>query len=601
MILLREIKRRRVLHTLSLYVVGCWVALQVVEVLSEAGLPPNTMRYLLAAMSAGFPLVLLVAWFFDVSVEGIHRTRPRNDDAELPDLNLGDHALLAGLLGILALNAWILSTPQPPDEAAAVPAARGHTLVVMGFADRGDIEDVGAVGDAIAGELRGEFQRLAGVRVLGPESSRALQAAGDARDELASELGVDSILSGEVLLRDGRLELDARVLRLPAGNVVWQAAYAADVGEGPDLHRRIVRAIVEAVIPAANADAPIAPRLDPGECESVYELYLRASQLRAVGMLDQRIAARELLKQAVEEDPQCGIAWEALAVASIDWTKEGFARAGAAARRALEIHESLAGAWATLAEIAEEEMRWSEAERLFLRALYVNPADARVNAMYAETLVVRGRVSDALSYALDAYRYDPASAYINFIVSFAARYAGDADLLLKHSRIFAEIRGNLERYYWDEPGEAYILKGDFERAATIFDEKVGVYVEDWYPQCVRSLGDPVLRDGLVPRIEASLQRYRNKELLEWRGYYVPWHAIRCAMFLGRAELAIDLATEFAESTEQRYGFFFQPDARALRQTERFRQLVVEGGLLDYWREWGFSDYCRPDGDSFTCD
>ena len=89
MVLLREIKRRRVLRTLSLYVVGCWVALQVVEVLSDAGLPPQTMRYLLVAMSAGFPMVLLVAWFFDVSVEGITRTRPRADDSELPELNLG--------------------------------------------------------------------------------------------------------------------------------------------------------------------------------------------------------------------------------------------------------------------------------------------------------------------------------------------------------------------------------------------------------------------------------------------------------------------------------------------------------------------------------
>ena len=37
---LRELKRRRVLHTASIYVVGAWIALQVVEVLSEAGLPP---------------------------------------------------------------------------------------------------------------------------------------------------------------------------------------------------------------------------------------------------------------------------------------------------------------------------------------------------------------------------------------------------------------------------------------------------------------------------------------------------------------------------------------------------------------------------------
>ena len=59
--LFSELKRRKVLHTVSLYIVGCWVALQVVEVLSDAGLPPTTMRHLLVAMSLGFPFVVLVA------------------------------------------------------------------------------------------------------------------------------------------------------------------------------------------------------------------------------------------------------------------------------------------------------------------------------------------------------------------------------------------------------------------------------------------------------------------------------------------------------------------------------------------------------------
>lgn len=32
-----------------------------------------------------------------------------------------------------------------------------------------------------------------------------------------------------------------------------------------------------------------------------------------------------------------------------------------------------------------------------------------------------------------------------------------------------------------------------------------------------------------------------------------------------------------------------------------RELVIESGLLDYWRQWGWSDYCEEDGDSFRCD
>lgn len=39
----------------------------------------------------------------------------------------------------------------------------------------------------------------------------------------------------------------------------------------------------------------------------------------------------------------------------------------------------------------------------------------------------------------------------------------------------------------------------------------------------------------------------------------------------------------------------------LRQDPRFRNLVVDSGLLEYWRKWGWSDYCEPDGNSFRCD
>ena len=38
-----------------------------------------------------------------------------------------------------------------------------------------------------------------------------------------------------------------------------------------------------------------------------------------------------------------------------------------------------------------------------------------------------------------------------------------------------------------------------------------------------------------------------------------------------------------------------------RQTERFKTLVRDAGLLAYWREKGWPSYCRPVGaDDFTC-
>ncbi len=41
--------------------------------------------------------------------------------------------------------------------------------------------------------------------------------------------------------------------------------------------------------------------------------------------------------------------------------------------------------------------------------------------------------------------------------------------------------------------------------------------------------------------------------------------------------------------------FSNPVVSPARKTERFKQLVQDVGLVDYWRERGWSDYCRPSG------
>ena len=164
----------------------------------------------------------------------------------------------------------------------------------------------------------------------------------------------------------------------------------------------------------------------------------------------------ELLEEAVRIDPNCAIAWEAIAWANITWTVEGFSKAGAAARRALELNDSLAGAWAVLAEIAEHEKRWNDSEELFLRALYIDPTHALVNAFYGEALLARGRLREALHYTLEGYRYDPAHWWISAHVAMIARYLEDAETTIKYARITRDLRP--DRYEnsgtWDLLAEA---------------------------------------------------------------------------------------------------------------------------------------------------
>ena len=76
--------------------------------------------------------------------------------------------------------------------------------------------------------------------------------------------------------------------------------------------------------------------------------------------------------------------------------------------------------------------------------------------------------------------------------------------------------------------------------------------------------------------------------------------ILCAIWIGEPDIVVELY-ELERHPTEAFMMFFRADAAVLRQTDYFRRRVVETGLLDYWRKWGWSDYCRPDRESFVCD
>ena len=54
-------------------------------------------------------------------------------------------------------------------------------------------------------------------------------------------------------------------------------------------------------------------------------------------------------------------------------------------------------------------------------------------------------------------------------------------------------------------------------------------------------------------------------------------------------------------TTIRYGALWYPVMSDARRLPRFKQLVTDSNLVEYWRAYGWADYCRPLGDAeFVC-
>ena len=123
--LMAELKRRRVFHALVGYGIAAFAVLQIVEpIMHGLRWPDEVLTYVVVALAAGFPVVVSLAWIFDVKATGIDRTPP------MPNLRRRRVAVALIAIGVLASApglVWYLVLRKP-----AQPASAGTTATTSG-------------------------------------------------------------------------------------------------------------------------------------------------------------------------------------------------------------------------------------------------------------------------------------------------------------------------------------------------------------------------------------------------------------------------------------------------------------------------------------
>ncbi len=80
---LQELKRRKTDRVLVMYAAAAFVILQLADILQGGlSLPGWIMTLIIIIVATGFPVVAIFSWFFDITPEGIEKTKPHNQDKE---------------------------------------------------------------------------------------------------------------------------------------------------------------------------------------------------------------------------------------------------------------------------------------------------------------------------------------------------------------------------------------------------------------------------------------------------------------------------------------------------------------------------------------
>ena len=228
--LISELKRRRVIRALVGYGIAAFAVLQIIEpVMHGLHWPDEVLSYVVVALAAGFPVVVSLAWIFDVNEGRIERAAPAA--GSLKGIRLGLLLVGMGLLAATPGLAWYFfraraaSTKIVSTEAGAPTGTAPRSVAVLPLVSLSTEPDNEFFADGLSEEILNSLARISGLQVVARTSSFRFKGKTVDLREAGSALGVGAILEGSVRRNGPRARITAQLVRVADGFHLWSQTY----------------------------------------------------------------------------------------------------------------------------------------------------------------------------------------------------------------------------------------------------------------------------------------------------------------------------------------------------------------------------------------
>ena len=489
------------------------------------------------------------------------------------------------------------------DAASAYPKAQEdrNSIAVLPFVNLSDNPENDYFCDGISEELIGLLAKVHPLKVVARTSSFEFKDKGSDVRRIAEQLGVDNVLEGSVRLAGNHIRVSAQLIDASTGYHLWADTFDTRFEDVFTVQDQIAGAIVKALKVSLDADdgvPGITDRAAPTADMAAYRSYLQGLyhwKRRGEPAIRKSI---DLFKAAIARDPGFAQPYQALATAylvlpfySSESRADAFARAEAAARKALELDPSLGQAHAVLAFTSLNRWNWPVAYHEFRLAFAAAPNDPTTHQWYSEFLSYVGNIDASVAEALRARELDPVSPVINDRLGVAYLWSGEYELAAEQFRIASELGFNRISY-----NQAYILlllhNGQIDEAVTLYETILGKLGLDtsWVRPVAEATRDPARVPGAL---EVVAQAQAHGTLPDAMVFYA-------AVLLKQPDLAFATAENLLEDRSLTVEFLFSPEAAELRHDSRFPPLLAKIGLDAYWDQHGWPTFCKPQSGAVVC-
>jgi len=535
-----ELKRRKVYTVAVAYTVGGWaIAEGISQVFPIFDIPNWVVRLIVLLIAIGFPIALVLSWFFDFTRYGIVRT---------PDADF--------VQGI---------------DVAQSASSSERSIAVLPFSDLSPGRDHDYFSDGIAEEILTALAKIDGLHVAARRSSFWFKGKETQLNEIAKNLNVRHVVEGSVR-RDGeRVRVTAELIDASNGFTLWSEKFDREMHGIFALQDEITRAIVDALkLKLDISPPPLSPSTD------AYDPYLQGLFYSDKSTEEALRKSLEFFQRALDKDPKFSRAWTGIAKAWL-WLAdayvpplEAYSNVRDAAVRALQLNDDEAEPHVYLAEtkrILDWDLDGAEAE--YVRAFEIDPNSTTSNYFIAAFYAASGQRDQALRYLRRTAKIDPASLWVSNFACEIYRYFG----LIDEAMAAGERSLQLDpTFLYSEP-----LLAALYREMGRFDDAIALYKKS------QELSGRV-PFGLAITYAKMNRREEAREILKSacasRGGYTPGDAIaHVHVVLQEHEDAIrELERAYDEHSSSLHFIGVAPEFAPLRPDKRFLSIVKKIGL-----------------------
>lgn len=433
--------------------------------------------------------------------------------------------------------------------------------------------------DGITESFISELSRIQGLKVISRASVFALKGKDIDPREVGKLLAVEAVLEGNVRKSDDRVRVAARLVSTRDGRVLWNSEpFNRPLGDIFALQDEIACSVVAGLRVKLCVEGEVRKRYTDNV--EAYQAYLKGRYFLNKRTREGITKGIDYFQRASEIDPNYALAYAGLADSyqKAVWFMNSppdqlMEKARVAARRALELDETLTEAHVAMAAVYYGDWDLSNTVRETELAVKLNPGSAEAHHAQAYGLITIGRLDQAISEARQSLELDPLDVVMNVDVGEILLYARHYDEAVEALKTAIEMDSTRVNAHFDL-ARAYEQKGMYTEAFAEdikAEELAGASLE-----AIAGLKEAYASSGMSGFWQKRLLLYKQRSK---RGYLPPFHLAGAYARIGEKDQALDcLMRAYAERSPLLMDIGVRPEFDSLRSDARFTDLLRRVGL-----------------------